>query len=73
MPSTAVIKSLVSKDGTAVYADAVGDPARPHVVFIHGLSLSAGVWDDIFSDERYHAELYMASSLPRLFRVLVRC
>jgi hypothetical protein len=29
-------QTVMSKDGTEIFAEAVGDPAKPHVVFVHG-------------------------------------
>ncbi|KAI0034468.1 alpha/beta-hydrolase [Vararia minispora EC-137] len=59
MSWTPVVKLLTSKDGTTVYADAIGDPSKPHVVFIHGASLSGAVFDHIFQDPRYQSQLYL--------------
>ncbi|KAF8524150.1 Alpha/Beta hydrolase protein [Hysterangium stoloniferum] len=50
MTSDIVITTLASKDGVEIYAEAVGDPSKPHVVFIHGLGLSSIVWDSQFHD-----------------------
>lgn len=57
--STAVVKNLTSKDGTTIYSDAIGDPSKPHIVFVHGLSLSGAVFNDVFADARYNSEFYM--------------
>ncbi|KZV68761.1 alpha/beta-hydrolase [Peniophora sp. CONT] len=57
--STTVVKELTSKDGTVIYADAIGDPSKPHVVFVHGLSLSGAVFNDMFADARYNSEFYL--------------
>jgi hypothetical protein len=29
-------RTLTSKDGTEVFAQAIGDPAKPSVIFCHG-------------------------------------
>ena len=50
---------LTSPDGTVIYADAIGNPKMPHLVFVHGLSLSTVVFDCIFSDPRYTASQYL--------------
>ncbi|TFK49583.1 alpha/beta-hydrolase [Heliocybe sulcata] len=38
-------------DGIKVYAEAIGDPGKPALVYIHGNSTSSGVWDHQFFDE----------------------
>ncbi|VDC05095.1 unnamed protein product [Peniophora sp. CBMAI 1063] len=57
--SNANVKSLTSKDGTTIHADAIGDPSKPHVVFVHGLSLSGAVFDNLFTDARYISSFYL--------------
>lgn len=51
---------VVSADGTRIYAEAVGDPAKPPMVFIHGGSLSSLIFDSIFNDTKWTDRLYMA-------------
>ncbi|KAG7440100.1 alpha/beta-hydrolase [Guyanagaster necrorhizus] len=50
---------LISADGTTIYADASGDPSRPAIVFIHGVSLSSVVWNDIFNDTKWTDLFYL--------------
>jgi len=52
-------KFLKSADGTEIYADAVGDPSKPAVVFVHGFSLSSFVFDALFADPQWIASVYM--------------
>ncbi|EJD03465.1 alpha/beta-hydrolase [Fomitiporia mediterranea MF3/22] len=52
-------RTLTSSDGCQIYADAVGDSSKPCLVFIHGFTLSAAVWDNIFADPRYSSEFYL--------------
>ncbi|KAH8116707.1 alpha/beta-hydrolase [Phellopilus nigrolimitatus] len=52
-------KTLTSSDGTQIYADAVGNPENPCIVFIHGLALSGMAYDNIFSDEKYSSKFYL--------------
>ncbi|VDC05612.1 unnamed protein product [Peniophora sp. CBMAI 1063] len=52
-------KRLTSADGTAVYAEAIGDPSNPSIVFLHGFSLSTVVWDCIFHEPRYTDKFYL--------------
>lgn len=61
IPTTHLVRSA---DGTEIYADAVGDPARPAIVFIHGFSLSALVFDPIFADPEWLENAYLVR--PRL-------
>lgn len=65
-------KLVTSSDGAKIYADAVGNPKNPSVVFIHGVSLSCVVFDNIFFDTdfpdsfylvRRHSVLYLYYSL----------
>ncbi|KAJ7817246.1 hypothetical protein B0H14DRAFT_2374140 [Mycena olivaceomarginata] len=58
MPA-AVLKLLLSSDGTPIYAEASGNPANPSVVFAHGFALSGIVFDKLFSDPRMLEKLYL--------------
>ncbi|KAL9711956.1 hypothetical protein Ac2012v2_005030 [Leucoagaricus gongylophorus] len=49
---SAVSKMAISAiDGLKIYAEAIGDPSKPAIVYIHGNSTSSGVWDSQFFDE----------------------
>ena len=50
---------LVSRDGTKIWADVAGNPNKPAVVFIHGLSCTALAFDSQFSDPSLLNNLYM--------------
>ncbi|KAJ7590463.1 Alpha/Beta hydrolase protein [Mycena floridula] len=50
---------LTSSDGTKIYADAAGDPQKPAIIFIHGCSLGALVFDAIFTDPRWLEAMYL--------------
>ncbi|KAJ6632466.1 Alpha/Beta hydrolase protein [Mycena sp. CBHHK59/15] len=52
-----------SADGTSIYAEAVGDPSKPAVVFIHGFSMSAMAFDAIFSDPEWIARVYVVGAV----------
>ncbi|KAJ4471437.1 hypothetical protein J3R30DRAFT_3228162, partial [Lentinula aciculospora] len=52
-------RTLSSSDGCQIYTDAVGDPSKPSLVFIHGFTLSATVYDNIFLDAQYTSEFYL--------------
>ncbi|KAJ7280168.1 Alpha/Beta hydrolase protein [Mycena rebaudengoi] len=50
---------LQSADGTAIYAEAVGDPSKPALVFIHGFSMSCIAFDAIFADQQWNSAAYL--------------
>ncbi|KAF9031370.1 alpha/beta-hydrolase [Hymenopellis radicata] len=50
---------LTSADGTLLFADAVGDPSKPALVFIHGLCVGGLVWDAIFEDPKWSEVFYL--------------
>ncbi|KAF8987691.1 alpha beta-hydrolase [Cyathus striatus] len=52
---------IQSSDGTDIFASAVGNPGKLPIVFVHGISLSALVFDDLFEDERLLSRFYMIS------------
>ena len=59
--SAPVVRTPRSSDGTLIYAEAVGNPRNPHVVFIHEATLSASVYDEVFQDPRLTEHLYLVS------------
>ncbi len=65
---------LISADGTKIYADATGDFTKPAIVFIHGVSLSSVVWNDIFHDPKWTDLFYLVgTSVCFLATVLTIC
>ncbi|KAF4583996.1 hypothetical protein EYR40_002494 [Pleurotus pulmonarius] len=52
-------KMVVSADGTEIYANAVGDPSHPALVFLHGFSTSTLVFDAIFDSPKWSSQLYL--------------
>ncbi|KAG7442768.1 alpha/beta-hydrolase [Guyanagaster necrorhizus] len=48
-----------SKDGALIYADASGDPTKPCLVFVHGLSLSGAVFDNLFANPKLTENFYL--------------
>lgn len=66
-----VHKTLYSADEAAIYADAVGDPAKPHVLFLHGATFSGAVWDNIFEDPQYNTALYLVRRNPFALSVIL--
>jgi pimeloyl-ACP methyl ester carboxylesterase len=59
LPQTKSSKYLKSADGTLIYADAIGDPSKPSVVFIHGMSMNSIVFDELFEDQRWIDRVYL--------------
>ncbi|KAL1946330.1 hypothetical protein VTO73DRAFT_15457 [Trametes versicolor] len=59
MSCAATVKTLRSSDGTSIYAEAVGSPMNPHIVFIHEVTLSSVVFDDLVRDRRLTDHLYL--------------
>ncbi|KZO90312.1 alpha/beta-hydrolase [Calocera viscosa TUFC12733] len=73
--SNELSKIVYSADGTAIYAEALGDPTKPALIFIHGFSLSLKCFDGIFADPAWTDEAYLIrydtrghgrSSMPEL-------
>lgn len=60
-PSNTVVKKVQSADGTKIYADAVGNSTNPTLIFVHGFSSSATVFDNIFSNATNSKEFYLVS------------
>lgn len=59
MSSKPVIKVLSSSDNTQIWAEARGNPNGQSLVFVHGMTLSAVVFDKLFEDERLTREFYL--------------
>ncbi|KAG6867843.1 hypothetical protein C0993_010332 [Termitomyces sp. T159_Od127] len=51
--------NVVSKDGTIIHAQAVGNPANPHVIFAPGLGCTLTAFDPLFEEPSLLANLYM--------------
>lgn len=61
-PFELVSKVLFSSDNNEVYAECVGDHSKPHLVFVHGFTLSGAVFDKIFYDAKYQEEYYLVET-----------
>ena len=61
MPANRSLESkiITSSDGTEIYGEAVGNPKKPHIVFVHGFTLSGAVFDRIFNDTQYQQKYYL--------------
>lgn len=56
-------KRLTSADGTRIYADAVGDPANPAILFAHGFGGCAEIFNDIFSESKFSEKHYLVDTI----------
>ena len=54
-------KIVTSADGTNIYAEAVGDSTKPPIVFIHGFTSTAEVFNEVFADRPLLERHYLAS------------
>lgn len=59
MSLSSVEKFAKSSDGTPIFARAVGDSSKPSLVFVHGMSLSGVVFDDLFKDKTLLDRFYL--------------
>ncbi|TFY77480.1 hypothetical protein EWM64_g6530 [Hericium alpestre] len=58
-PSGSLKKQLHSSDGCIIYAEATGNPLSPHVVLLHGMTLSGAVFDEFCQQQVLLHELYI--------------
>ncbi|KAI0350900.1 alpha/beta-hydrolase [Trametes cingulata] len=59
MSPVATIKTVCSSDGSMLHAEGLGNPRNPHVVFIHEVTLSSAVFDELARDKRLTDHLYI--------------
>ncbi|KAJ6496417.1 Alpha/Beta hydrolase protein [Mycena sanguinolenta] len=59
MSAVAPGRFVTSADGTQIFAEARGDPAKPAIVFIHGFGLGAMAFDEIFDDPLWLNQSYL--------------
>ena len=50
-----------SRDGTRIYADAIGDSTKPAIVFVHGFSFCTLVFDKLFLETKLSREFFLVS------------
>ncbi|TRM69000.1 Alpha/Beta hydrolase protein [Schizophyllum amplum] len=60
-----VAKFVESSDGSKIYAEAVGDPSNPPLVFVPGYTISTMAFDKQFENETMREQLYMVRFDPR--------
>jgi hypothetical protein len=61
------VKIATSLDGTKIWAEAVGDPSNPALVWVHGFATSALYFNKPFNDPDYLSKFYMASTDFKLY------
>jgi hypothetical protein len=66
---SATCKFISSSDGTNIYANAIGSPLNPSLVFIHGFMLSDIVFDGVLQDPRMLSQFYLVGDLLRIYRL----
>lgn len=59
VPFLPTSKLLRSADGTEIYAEAIGDPSKPTLVFVHGIAVSSLCFDNIFTDPKWTDRVYL--------------
>lgn len=69
LASQSSARIITSKDGTIIYADATGNPAKQSIIFVHGLALSGAVFDNFFTNGHLRENYYLVRYLwARFFR-----
>jgi pimeloyl-ACP methyl ester carboxylesterase len=58
-PITLNSKTVKSKDGTDIFAEATGDPTKQAIVFVHGLACSGLHFDALFAIPKLREDLYL--------------
>ncbi|VDB92484.1 unnamed protein product [Peniophora sp. CBMAI 1063] len=58
-PPATDTKIVLSSDGEQIYAEATGDPSKPHAVLLHGLALSGAVFDEFCATPKLLENLYI--------------
>ncbi|KAL0568952.1 hypothetical protein V5O48_013020 [Marasmius crinis-equi] len=58
-------KNVISSDGGTIYAESIGDPNKPAIIFIPGWTMASIVFDKQFEDEKLRKELYLIRYDPR--------
>lgn len=65
-PTTPRSQFVTSSDGTLVYADCIGDPENPSIVFLHGITYSTVAFDCIFLNPTYSEKYFLVRMLHNL-------
>ena len=65
-----VAKNVTSLDGTKVYADALGDPNNPSLVFVHGFSSSAAIFNVLFANAELSQRFHLVRGRPLVLSLM---
>ena len=65
-----VVKTVISDDGTKIWAESKGDTSKPAIVWVHGWGTGAVYFDKAFNDPEYLSNLHMVSVSLRCVRQL---
>jgi len=68
--SSAMAVYVTSADGTQIWAESTGNPAKPAVVFIPGFSCTSLAFDKQWTNPFMQANLFMVRKLNSPFRSL---
>jgi pimeloyl-ACP methyl ester carboxylesterase len=67
METTAPFRqTVISADGTKIFAEAAGDRKRPAVIFVHGLASCSAVFNRQLNDPQLLSNLYLVNDLHLL-------
>lgn len=58
-PPATDIRIVRSSDGEQIYAEATGNPSKPHAVLLHGLALNGAVFDEFCATPKLLEDLYI--------------
>lgn len=61
-PTNLHAQLVTSKDGTKIFAEALGDRSKPHLIFLHGLSSNNTVFNPLFTHPKLINDFYMVNS-----------
>lgn len=56
-------RQIVSADGANIWAEQIGNPTKPAVVFIHGFGLCSIAFEKQFADVSLQENLHMVRSV----------
>ena len=68
-PANLIEKFVISADGTRIHAGALGDPNKPALVFVHGITLSGSIFNELFAKLNELNEFYLVSAIFLRFYV----
>ncbi|KAF4596230.1 hypothetical protein EYR40_008084 [Pleurotus pulmonarius] len=57
--SVTTSKTVKSRDGTPIFAQATGDPTKQSIVFVHGFALSGVAFDRLVANPKFRSDFYL--------------